>query len=124
MRVTVDDTLAESLQQAVPNKPIDTLVDFQLRRFASVAPTERILVLRQADRQAIESILGGTIETAEQLLEAIQRHAQITLGGVQIDFTPAQRREIERRARKNQRSPEEELRSIAQETTKLMLDEA
>ena len=125
MRITIPDDLAERLQALLPEKPLDELVTFQLQRFSTIDPRERIIVVRQQDRQALERVLdNGSITSAEELRFAVEKRSKITLGGVALQFTQAQLREIERRARKNKRSAEAEMQSIANETTKLMLDEA
>ncbi len=125
MRITIPDDLAERVQSLLPDKPLDFVVAFQLQRFATIDPRERIIVVRQQDRQALERILdNGSITSAEELRLAVEKRGKITLGGVALQFTQAQLREIERRARKNKRSAEAEMQSIAKETTKLMLDEA
>ena len=125
MRITIPDDLAERVQSLLLDKPLDFVVAFQLQRFATIDPRERLIVVRQQDRQALERILdNGSITSAEELRLAVEKRGKITLGGVALQFTQAQLREIERRARKNKRSAEAEMQSIAQETTKLMLDEA
>lgn len=125
MRIGIPDDLAERLQALLPDKPLEEIVNFQLQRFATIPPRERVIVVRQPDRQALERILdNGSITSAEELLAAVEKRGKITLGGVALEYTQAQLREIERRARKNKRSAEDELQSIAKETAKLMLDEA
>jgi len=124
MRITIPDDLADALQALIPEKPLEEIVVFQLSRFASVNPTERIICIRKADRQALEKVLkNGSVSTAGELLAAVTRRANITIGGVAIEYTGAQLREIEKRARKNRVTPEVMLRDIATETSKLMLDE-
>ncbi len=125
MRITIPDDLADRLQTLLPEKPIEEIVTFQLQRFATIDPRERILIVHQRDRQALERILdNGSITSAEELRSAVEKRGKITMGGVALEFSQAQLREIERRARKNKRSAEAEMQSIAKETTKLMLDEA
>lgn len=127
MRITIPDDLAQVYQTlaAEIGKPIDAVIAFTLTRFSTVNPMERVLVVRQSERQELEKILmNGTISTSTELLAAVTKQAKITIGGVAIEFTNAQLREIERRARKNRRPPEEELRACAKEMSKLMLDEA
>lgn len=124
MRITIPDDLAEALQALIPEKPLEEIVVFQLSRFASVNPKERIIVVRKDDRQALEKVLkNGSVSSAGELLAAVTKRANITIGGVDIEYTGAQLREIEKRARKNRITPEAMLRDIAKETAKLMLDE-
>jgi len=124
MRITIPDALAEAIQALLPEKPLEELVIFQLTRFASVNPTERIIVVRKEDRQALEKVLqNGSVSSAGELLAAVVKRDKITIGGIAIEYTGAQLREITKRARKNRVTPEAMLRDIAKETSKLMLDE-
>lgn len=57
------------------------------------------LVVPQTLRQQLERILGiGTTNTPEDLLKAVDLLARLEIGGVLVDFTPAQWTEMKRKA--------------------------
>ena len=124
MRVTIPDDLADAIQALLPEKPLEELVVFQLKRFATINPKDRIIVIHKEDRQELEKVLKhGSISSASELLAAVVKRDKMTIGGIAIEYTGAQLREIQKRARKNKVTPAVMLADIAKETSKLMLDE-
>lgn len=71
------------------------------------------LLVPQATCQQIEAITGiGTTKTPDELYNAVDRLARVSIGHVKIDFTPGQLEEIKHRARKRGLTVEQELSRI------------
>ncbi len=70
------------------------------------------LTLTESDCSAYEAVLGaGSCQSASHLLAALTRHASIGIGKVVLDLTPAQLEEVKYRAKKNNRSPKDEMQA-------------
>jgi len=124
MRITIPDELADLLQALAPKKQVEDIAITQLKRFLSISPREHILVIRDAERKKLEDVFQvPELKNAQDILDAVQKQHRMTFAGVDIDYSPAQLREIERRARKNRRPMEDEIKDIAKETARLMLQE-
>jgi hypothetical protein len=86
--------------------PLATYLQRQLTRFAEV-PAGRALVLTGEALEEVDRLLGlGSTQTPLALLEAIRAWAGITIGGIRLEFTPAQLAEIAYRAEKQGKTPE------------------
>ena len=109
------DAMAQEYKQ-----PLDTLVERQLSRFADFPPTVRVVPLSGETLQRVETLLGGgQIRTAADLLARVKSYAQVTLGNVVIDFSPAQKAELVHRATKRGLPPDQ----VVKELDALLLDQ-
>lgn len=109
------DAMAQEYKQ-----PLDTLLERQLARFADFPPTIRVVPLSGDALQGIEHILGGgQIRTAADLVSRVKSYAQVTLGSVVIDFSPAQKAELVHRATKRGLPPDQ----VVKELVALLLDQ-
>lgn len=71
------------------------------------------LTLPPSACQAIERTTGiSTTHTVAALVGAIERLAQIHVGGVRVEFTPGQLEEIAHRAAKRGRTVQQELQAV------------
>jgi hypothetical protein len=109
------DAMAQEYKQ-----PLDTLLERQLARFADFPPTVRVVPLSGETLQRVETLLGGgQIRTAADLLARVKSYAQVTLGNVVIDFSPAQKAELVHRATKRGLPPDQ----VVKELVALLLDQ-
>ncbi len=109
------DAMAHEFKQ-----PLDQLLDRQLARFVDFPPTVRVVPLSGEALQGIEQILGGgQIRTAVDLVARVKSYAQITLGNVVIDCSPAQKAELVHRATKRGLPPD----VLVKEMVDLLLDQ-
>lgn len=118
--LSIPDALADHYQAQRPTAPlVDTIVR-QLKRFLSIPLSERILLIRAPDRQAIEAALGGStsITSAEDLLAAIRTRTVVTAGGIEVPFTNAQMDALRHKAEKQSITVE----AVLGELCTLMLD--
>lgn len=117
-----DDLLARYDQMALEfHQPLPILLERQLARFADYPPTLRMVVLSRDTLQEVEKRLGGgQIQTPQHLLDRIRAYASVSLGKIELDFSPAQKEEILHRAEKRGLSPE----AVVQELINLVLDQA
>ncbi|KKL13353.1 hypothetical protein LCGC14_2526630, partial [marine sediment metagenome] len=103
MRITIQltDELAALYQKRADTHAvrISSLLAEQLKRFVHVDPYDRIIVIPSAQRDELERILsGGALEDAADLVLKVEKLASIRIGGVSLDFTPGQKRELKRLA--------------------------
>ena len=91
---------------------VDVVGQAQLaERYSIVDGNERLL--SAALRTRLEQTLGlGSTRTPEDLIEAVERLAAISIGTIHIDFTPGQLEEIKYRSTKRGRSVEQELQAV------------
>lgn len=121
MRITIPDRLAEQYQALDPKRPLDEIVTTQLTRFSSVGPRERYLLLRKQHREQVEALLGTSLSTVSDLLDAIRRLQAVTIAGVDVPFTPAQLRAVQSLAAKNRIPVAEQIQKIGREAAEYML---
>ena len=105
MRVTIqltDDVYGH--YQKIADKHgvrISSLLADQLKRFDYVDPFDRIVIIPSGQRDELERVLsGGNIEDASDLVLKVEQLAGIQIEGVQLDFTPGQKRELKRMAKR------------------------
>ncbi len=101
MRLQIDDnTLAPFEPRINDKRNIEQLVDQALRRINHVEPNARVVVLTDAHLAALESRLGNTrvFGKAEDVVAGVAELADVKLGNLSFQFTPAQYRELNDRA--------------------------
>ncbi len=75
--------------------------------------TESALTLSRADCEALEATLGiGTTRTPAALLAAVQRLARLSIGSVDLPFTPGQLEELKTRADKRGQTLQQALQAV------------
>lgn len=123
MRVTLPDDLADVYQAYATQQGIslDALLTTQLRRFKALIPGHRAVVIDAKALRDLEGVLGGTpILDGEDLVKRARAHASIRLNGVDLRFTPSQKREIVHRAERQGKTPEH----LAEEIVAYVRDQA
>jgi len=74
---------------------------------------EGSLTLSKADREALEAVTGiGTTQTPAGLVLAVSRLARISIGDVNLPFTPGQMEELKHRAEKRGQTVEQALKAV------------
>jgi hypothetical protein len=120
MLVQIDDQLCAKYQAhaATAHIPLPKLLERQLARFADTPITQRVLALTGEDLQTLDTLLGvGSSVDARSLVRAVRAFAGITIGGVTVDFSPAQLAEIQHRAEKQGKTPEAVVQDIVAQMT-------
>lgn len=101
MRILVDDnTLAPFEPRVNDRRTLEQLVDQALKRISHVEPNARVVVLTDAHLTALEARLGNTrvFGKPEDLVAGVSELADIKLANLSFQFTPAQYRELNDRA--------------------------
>lgn len=101
MRLLVDDnTLAPFEPRVNERRTLEALVDQALKRVSHVEPNARVVVLTDAHLTTLEARLGNTrvFGTPEQLVAGVSELADVKLANLSFQFTPAQYRELNDRA--------------------------
>lgn len=74
---------------------------------------ERVCALSPETCLRLEQTTGiGSTRTSHDLVLAVERLAKISIGSIQIDFTPGQLEEIAQRATKRGRTVQQELQAV------------
>lgn len=121
MLITIPDSLAADykLHKGARHGDLDKLVTRQLQRFAKVEVGDRAVVLHGEALEEVDRLLGlGSTQSAAALLAAIRAWAGITIGGVRLDFSPAQLAEIQLRADKQGKTPEAVVQEIVEQLSR------
>ncbi len=108
MQIKLDDDLVATYQQIATdfNQPVAQVIERQLARFADYPSTVRVVPLARDALQQVEKLLGGgQIQSGQVLVDRVRSYASITLGGVVLDFSQAQKEEIVHRAQKRGMTP-------------------
>lgn len=99
--------------------PEEIMVD-RLARFKDISPSDRVIVVDPKVRNRLEEILsGGSLKDAEDLLKKVEGLADIRIGEIRIEFTPAELRKMKHwatKGSKGHKAPEEALKDIVQDT--------
>jgi len=115
MLVSIDDKLCAkyAAHAKASHIPVEKLLERQLARFADTPITQRVLALTGDDLQQVDQLLGvGATTTPEAFLTAVRSWAGITIGDIRLQFSPAQLAEIQHRADKQGKTPEDVVRDI------------
>jgi hypothetical protein len=81
---------------------VEDLLVAQLERFKGVPPQDRAIVVCGRDRSRLEEILsGGTLRDSSDLVQKVQRLADIEIGEVRVNFVPGELQNIKHYATKN-----------------------
>ena len=94
----------------------------QLRRFASVSPHDRALVLYGDDRRAVEAVFQISISTGAELAKRIQGLAKFQIGDVIRPFTEGELITLAEQARFHGRAPADYARMVADDVVARTLD--
>lgn len=89
----------------------ERLMVMQLSRFQGVPVSERVLVISAQHRERLEHILAGRSFAGDaELVEEVEKLANLEIGGIRVDFTPAQLAQLKRFATRNHISVGEAVR--------------
>lgn len=108
--VNLPESLFEQYKKIAGSKPVNNILEAQLQRYVDIPANERILIVAGQDRVALEALFGGIhILTVPDLIARIKRLCNVKFGEVDIPLTAAEAEEIDNRARRNNRTPQEEV---------------
>jgi len=77
---------------------LDQAVATHLRKVASGAGSKKPIVLTDADRQALEGLLGKNFSSASELVDAITMSVTVSIGGLAVSLSPKLLARLETRA--------------------------
>ena len=121
MLIQLPDDVALRYQQAAERArvPLATYLARHLQRFAEVPSGARALVLTGDALERVDALLGlGSTASPQAFIQAVEGWAGITIGGVRVDFSPAQLEEIAHRAEKQGKTPQEIVEGIVADLSK------
>jgi hypothetical protein len=114
MKITLslpDDLYEAYAERSQGKASIEDLLLSQLERFREVSPMDRVVVVLPRERAALEQKLsGGMLRDGADLLRKVEALADIEIGGVKVEFTPGELRNLRTYATKN-RTPVEKVLS-------------
>lgn len=116
MQLRLNDKALVPLEPYVSGPwPMERLVAHAIERVGYIPPAQRVLVVPQPEIEALETALNcsGALGKAKDLVNRVLDWAGITIGHIRIEFTPAELRELERRAERMGISPQELTARIA-----------
>lgn len=97
-----DDLYEKYAERAGGQVTVEELLLAQLVRFQEVSPMDRVLVVLPRERAALEAkFSSGSLRDGADLLAKVEALAAIEIGGVKVDFTPGELRNIKTFATKN-----------------------
>lgn len=97
-----DDLYEQYASRAAGKASVEELLTAQLDRFKEVSPMDRVVVVLPKERAALEAKLGGgNIRDGADLLTKVAALADIEIGGVKVEFSPGELRNIKTFASKN-----------------------
>lgn len=105
--------------------PVDTLIQQQLQRFAHVMPGTPQLLLSSAMLTELALLLGKAPEEFQSptdVLTAVKARGTVSFAGVDLKLTTAQLREIEARAAKLNKSPQQVIDEAYQVVARSLFD--
>ena len=127
MLIQLDDAIALKYQQAADRArvPLAKLLERQLVRFAEIPLGARALTLAGDDLEQVDALLGlGSTQSPAALLAALRAYAGISIGGIRLEFSPAQLAEIAYRADKQGKSPQAVVEDIVQQMSWRFFEDA
>lgn len=99
--------------QGRSGKPIapEELMQTHLDQFSSVSPADRIVIIHAKQRQQLEEVLsGGSLRSAEDLVDKVKNLSSVGIGNIRFNFTPGQLHELKIYAARNGIEAEEAVR--------------
>jgi hypothetical protein len=116
MKVTLqlpDDLYERYADRTAGQASVEDLLLAQLERFKEVSPMDRVVVVLPKERAALEAKLsGGTLRDGADLLAKVSALADIEIGGVKVDFSPGELRNIKHFAAKNRRPVQQAIEDV------------
>jgi hypothetical protein len=93
--IKIEDEVLEKLERRDPKNPLGALTAL-VKRFIDVDPADRALFVPREIRQKLDQILGKPVEEGNlgQLVEAIRRAVDISLGESRVTPSEAQLKKI------------------------------
>ena len=105
MKITLslpDDLYEAYADRSQGKASIEDLLLSQLERFREVSPMDRVVVVLPRERAALEQKLsGGMLRDGADLLRKVEALADIEIGGVKVEFTLGELRNLRTYATKN-----------------------
>lgn len=94
---------------------LEEILVAQLERFKCVHAMDRVVVVKSKTRDELEALFGGDqLKDDEDLLNRTRALADIQIGEVRVNWSPAQLAELRRYAARNDRSVQTVVEEVVQ----------
>ena len=127
MKLTLhlDDSLAEQYQAwCRPGQSLEQLLQIQLRRYASVDPKLRVVLLLPEHRARIEELTTRMpLVTGEDLVRRIEALSGLSIGHIRFRWTPAQFRQLKLMAERWRMTPAQYAEKIVRQLEEAFFDQ-
>jgi hypothetical protein len=87
--IILPDETYEKYAKHTPQSP-QTGIERQLERFKDYSPSERALLFRPAERQALEKVFGNPIEDQKKFVAFVEGLMSVEIGDVKVTLSPEQ----------------------------------
>ena len=127
MKLTLhlEDSLAEQYQAwCRPGQALEQLLQIQLKRYASVDPKLRVVLLLPEHRARIEELTTRMpLVTGEDLVRRIEALAGLSIGHIRFRWTPAQFRQLQHLAERWRMTPAQYAEKIVRQIEEQFFDQ-
>jgi hypothetical protein len=106
LRITIPDEVYETHGTVNPKNP-RKVMEAILEKFQGVDPTKKSILLTDNVLSDVQSLLGTSVDTPENLLAALKQALLFRVDGVEITLTDAQRKKLVTQATAWKRDPQE-----------------
>lgn len=105
LEIQVDDDVFKAYQREAGRRKISpaALMAEQLARFQSYSTVDRVVVVGPEARERLEQIFARQLQDDKALVGLVERLAELRIGSVRVEATPAQLEELKRLADKEKR---------------------
>ena len=90
----VPDELYEAYGRKNAEDPRSPMVE-ALAKFVGEDPKARSITLSGESLKEVQGLIGGPVESPEQLLRALRKALKVRLDNVEVTLTPSQRKAVE-----------------------------
>lgn len=100
IEIQLDDDVFAAYQADAHRRKVGVvhLLAEQLERFRDYSTLDRVVVVGPDERQELEDLFHQQVRDAAHLVQLAGRLAEVKIGTVRVDFSPAQLEELKRRA--------------------------
>jgi hypothetical protein len=121
----LDDDLAEQYQaHCRPGQALEQILQIQLKRFASVAPKDRVVLILPPERVRLEEFTNRLpLASAEDLVRRVEALAGLSIGHIRFRWTPSQFRQLQAMAERWRMTPAQYAERIVRQIEEQFFDQ-
>jgi hypothetical protein len=122
----LEDSLAEQYQSLCRSgQPLEQILQIQLKRFASVDPKLRVLLILPEHRARLEEITTRIpLTTADDLVRRVEILAELSIGRIRFRWTPHQFRQLQSLAERWRMTPSQYAERIVRQIEEQFFDQS